>query len=205
MFTGDFMRVTVIGTIEGASNPVINTWDYRCVLASDANALQNVGEYIAESFYARYYEPLMPQISSYYSLNEIQLRVYGDAEEGYDWVNLPYVGGASGAMCPPFVTYSVELQRANFTMRNGRKAYPGVPTSVVVENGQLSGAVELAFATVFTAWETTPWLAEAGEADFEFEHIIVRKPATPNAIPTTFSRITGYALEKFGTQNSRKQ
>lgn len=204
MNSGDFMRATVIGAIEGASNPVINTWDFRLISLTEAGTLQEAGEEIVDAFLIRYYSPLLPQMSSYYTLNEVQLRIYGNSVEGYNGVNLDQNGGAAGAMCPPFVTYSVELQRSNFAMRNGRKAYPAVPTSVITANGQLTTEVQNAFDTVFDGWETTDFLIEADGNDIIFEEVIVRKPPTPNTVPTVYSRISGYTLEKFGTQNSRK-
>ena len=204
MFTGDFMRVTVFGTLPGASNPIINTWDYQCIVASDANALQNVGSYIAASFMARYYAPLVLTMHQEYRINRVELREYGDPEGGFDLNGNLFQGGSSGLPLPPFVTYSVKLIRANYDFKSGRKAFAGCNSAALTGLGGLNATTINTFQTVFSGWLDTEWTVEAGEADFTFQEVLVRSADGINTVPSAFSTIQGYSLEKFGSQNTRK-
>lgn len=204
MQSGDFMRITAEFSHPSGSNPLINVWDYRCEASSDVNALQNIGEYIADGFIARYYTPLAAAIGSQIVMTAIHIRSYSASSEGYDEEGSLFTGGVNAPVLPAFVTYSLKLQRSEYDIRNGRKGYIGCTTQAVAGDGKPSAAVLDLFSTVGEGWAETTWMVEAGEADYAFSDVIVRQPTLENTNPTVWCYVASYAMTKFGTQNTRK-
>lgn len=204
MIAGDFLRATVYATQEGASNPIINTYDWRLVTLSATATLQVDGGFIASAIVERYFVPLADALSTQYSIYQISLRLYADPDEGYDATGTLFTGGISGNVCPPFLTYSIRKQRNNYAMRNGRWSYGGVPRAAIGLNGTPEAAIEALIDGWGAGVRDTRMLVEGDLADMEFEDLIVRKPSVPNTNPSVFSRLTGVTLSGFGTMNTRK-
>jgi hypothetical protein len=203
MFTDDWMKATVSGYIGTPAHDFNNVWSFKCLAASDANSLAAIGSYIVPSLLAFFYEPIAAVVSNKVIVNHVALRDYGDVTEGYDWIGAYVAGLYEGLPLPPFVTYNIELQRDNYLMNNGRKGIPGVASTSLDVNGNLSDSVK-AYITDAIVDRNNDWNVEAGAAEYTFGLKIVREPATPGTVPTVFSNITVCAAKSFGTQNSRK-
>lgn len=201
----DFIRITALGMLQGASNPVINVWDYRLDGLTEPIPLQLLGEDIAASFVARYYTPITAAISTRYSLTGLSMRVYGKPAEGWDGADTYFTGGDPTPMMPPFVAYSVMRVRNNFSFkRQGRKSYAGVPTSAIDANGFPNGAVLGVFNAAFNVWETLTWNIESNAAPALQGTDVLVKDADIRVVPNVVSTISGYQLRGFGSQNGRK-
>lgn len=204
MISGDFMRATVYGTLPNASNPVINTWDFECIASSDFNALQNIGADIVASFMARYYDPLRILMHQEYRIQRVELREYGDLEGGYDGTGLVWHGASSGIPLPPFVTYNVQLVRSEFDQRSGRKGFAGCNSAALTGLGGLNDVARNQFNLVFGGWRDTEWTVEAGAADYSFQEVVVAGKYNIKVVPAKWTKVSGYSINGFGTQNSRK-
>lgn len=200
---GDFLRITALGTLRGATNPVINTWDYQIIQQPLPVGLQDIGEEIAAAFVARYYAPLSDVISNQYALTGISIRTYGKPFEGWDGADDYFIGGVGGTAMPPFVAYSVMRLRDNFSMHQGRKSFAGVPTSSIGVDGFPIPTVRDVFTNVFSAWEDTDFFVEVQENDMLLSDRLVRA-ADLKVVPTVVSAVRGYQLRGYGSQNGRK-
>lgn len=204
MQNGDFMRATVEFTVPNASNPAVMVWDYRVTVATVDFNLIDVGEEITDALIARQYEPLSGYLHPSAVITHIALRAFEFPTDGYDRYGSIWQGTAGGVMLPPFITYSIQLTRNNYAMRNGRKAFPGAIVAAVGTGGLMASSVVAAFEVVTDAWAETSMVVEIDDLDLAFEPVIVRVPTTPDTNPTVFSIIPSYGSVKFGTQNSRK-
>jgi hypothetical protein len=200
---GDFIRITALGTLLGATNPVINVWDYEVLTLTAPVGLQEIGDEIASAFVARYYTPLAGVISNKYSLTGLSMRTYGKPFEGWDGADAYFIGGITGTMMPPFVSYSIMRLRNNFSMKPGRKAFAGVPTYAITENGTVLPAYEAIFSNVFDAWESTDFAVELNDGDLVLADRLIRN-ADLQVVPTVRSGVSGYQVKGFGSQNGRK-
>lgn len=204
MIENDFLRVTCDFYIPGASNPGVMVWDFELISPTGPQFVIDFGADFVAAFIPRYYTPIATYVKADVILNHISLRPYAYLSDGFDLGGDLFHGSNSGAMLPPFVTYSLPLTRANYAMRSGRKAYPGCVVAAVSTIGTPSGEVQGAFTTMTNAWATTDFVVESDFEELIFDERIVRVPSTSGINPTVWSRITGYGPMKFGTQNSRK-
>lgn len=205
MQTGDFMEVTVEMTLPNASNPCINVWNFECLTASDTNGLQAIGDDIIAEFISRYYAPMGAVISSQAAITGVRLRNLNLEIDGYDKFGVLWSGANNSGMLPPFVTLSIREIRTDFSMRNGRKGIGGVAIPVCDSTGKVSASTLTLFDDIFDGWSTTDFNVEAGEADYTFGDVVIRKSTVPNTPPTKYYLVQNYTMStKFGTQNSRK-
>jgi hypothetical protein len=200
---GDFLRATVEMTIPNASNPCLMVWDFQLDPTNDPIDLTDMGLDIVDALIARCYTPLLGRMTSQLTGIGVSLRNLGDITDGFDASGVLFTGSNPSAMLPPFITYSIELLKGNFAMRNGRKAYPGATVDNCDSDGLVTDSAQAAFADVTDVWASTAMVVE-GTVDATFFPRIIRVPATPNTNPTVFSNIIGYGLVKFGSQNTRK-
>lgn len=201
---GSFVKATITFNVAGASNPVINTFDWRCSFASATGSLAIIGGEMCNAIVDRYYEPVRTQMASQVVMDTISLRAYADDTDGYDSTPMLWAGTATTGMLPSFVTYSVRKIRSNYALRNGRIAYPGPHLGGINTNGTVSTGPVSAFANMFEGWMDAPLTVEADSGDYTFLDVIVREPSVPNTNPTLWSGINGFSMTKFGSQVSRK-
>jgi hypothetical protein len=205
MDVGDFLKATFHFTVNGIVDGAIIVWDHECTQATGPFDLTGDGPSITEALIARYLTPFTAMTSDNVSLGSISLRNYADVTDGYDEFGPGWAGTGMQPMLPPFVTFSIQLTRANYAMRNGRKAYPGPQITQVDANGALNTATVDAIAAITDVWASQSMAVEGSMVDMTFDTRIVRDPTTPGVNPTVFSRVNGYGLAKFGTQNTRKR
>lgn len=200
---GDFLKATFEFNLANASNPCVMVWDWQLDELNDPIDLTISGADIVEAMIARCYTPFAGRLSNQLTMTSVSLRNYADLTDGYDRSGVLFVGTDPTAMLPPFVTFSVELLKGNFTMRSGRKAYPGPTITSLDADGLVTEAAQEAFTAVTDVWADESLFVE-GMPDMTFYPRIVRKPLTPGINPSVFSNIIGYGLVKFGSQNTRK-
>jgi hypothetical protein len=200
---GDFMRATCEFTLSNASNPCIMVWDFQLDELNNPIDLTIEGADIVTALIARHYTPLAGALSNQLTMTAVSLRNFADLTDGFDVNGVLFVGSQTGPMLPPFVTLAIELLKGNFTMKNGRKAYPGPVVADVDQDGTVDSAVVASIADTTDIWATTSMVVE-GSVDMTFYNRIVRVPVTPGINPTVFSNIIGYGQAYFGTQNTRK-
>jgi hypothetical protein len=204
MILNDFMRITCDMTMAASSGPVVMVWDFQCIATTAPFDLTGQGEVIVEAFLARHYTPIQALISQTVVMNHIAIRAWADPSDGYDVNGTLWSGTSNALMLPAANTFSIQMTRANYAMRNGRKAYPGPTVSAIGTPGVVSSAVVSAFETLTTAWRETTMVVEGLGADMTFQNRIIRVPTTEGVNPTVWSNIASYGAVKFGTQNSRK-
>lgn len=203
MDTGSFMRATCEFTVPNASNPAVMVWDFYVSSATGTFDLTGSGLDITDALIARHYTPMSSVISNGVTMTKISLRSYTDAADGYDRFGELWTGTNPNVMLPPFNTFSIQLVRNNYLMRNGRKAYPGPTVDSVATGGVVASSIRTGIGDITDVWATTSMTVES-DVDIAFANVIVREPATPLTNPTVWSYIFGYGVVKFGTQNTRK-
>lgn len=204
MELNDFMRVTCTFNVASASNPVIMVWDYQAIASSGSFPLSLTGPDIVDAFVARYYYPLRLYLSSRAHLVQVSLRAWADPSDGYDAVGDLWQGESPAAMLPPFVTTAIRLVRANFLMRNGRKAFPGGTVEQLTADGGYNASVAAAIDAITGVWASTDFLVESGDYDITFADRIIRVPTAENENPSVWSAINAYGTPYWGSQNTRK-
>lgn len=204
MQVNDFVKVTVGWDVLGASEPVLNVWDFECVQFDDPTELQIVGPFIAAAFVAKYVTPMLVYMSNQVACTSLSIRSYADETEGYDTIGAFGTGASTSTLLPPFVTYSLRGQRFNFNIRNARKGLPGPNVNALGSNGQLTSSYVSGINATVEDWHDQLFV-EAGENIISLMPRIVRDPSTKNTNPTVWSPITKWTVNpKFGSQNSRK-
>lgn len=196
--------MVVSGYIGIPSHDFNNVFDFQCIAASDANALQNIGPSIVPAMLQQIYEPIKGWISAMVMVNHVSLRDPAMPQEGYDWLGSYFPGEVSGTPLPPFVTYSVELQRSNYAIRNGRKGIPGPVIAALDANGDLNSTARSFITNALATWIDGFNVETGGGAEYTFALRIAREPEGPEQDPSVWSNVSGVACRKFGTQNSRK-
>lgn len=200
----DFLRATLQFDVAGASNPVIMTFDWQCVGATDAFALADEGDDISLAIVARYLIPLEDYLSNDVTLTQIDLRAWAFPADGWTQVGALWQGNNADLMLPPFVTMAFRLARQNFNMRNGRKAFPGTCTTHVGANGKFNTSVADSLAVITAVWSEEPMLVEGVAVDMTFEERIIRMPTVDGVNPSVWSPVAAWGRAYFGSQNSRK-
>jgi len=201
--TGSFLKLDLKMSLTAASNPVINSWVFHCLDAEETNSLQNIGLYIFQQFLEKYYVPLAAYFTSDLRCTGASIRDLSNPADGFDIATDFGMGSTPGTMCPPFVTYSIQMQRARYDIRNGRKGLPAVPVGNLNAFGQIVPSIKTAMQTALsTAWEGD-FNVEAGAAVYTFEDVIARIPPA-GGNPTVWSHVSSYAVRGLGSQNSRK-
>lgn len=205
MNINDFMRVTAYFRINGVSDAAVMVWDYRLIGADSPATLITTGSFIASSFIERYYTPFTSLFSNRCEMTQISIRAWATPTDGYDVVGNLWSGSGSTGMMPLTVTLALRLVRSNFSMRNGRKAYPAVLTSLALADASVDPAVVTSVNETTEEWATTSWFVEAGENELQFGEYVVREPASDGVNPTVFYPVLSYSSPYFGTQNTRRQ
>lgn len=205
MDTGGWLKASVYMTLPSASNPIINTWVFRCVAASDANSLSAIGLYINAALVEKYYTPLSTSLVTALRLLKIELRDLANPAEGFDQILDTPLGAVGVSSMPAFVTFSIREQRTLFSIRNGRKAISGVPSAGTCDAGgeMLTTIREATNEILAENWEGAMEVETLGGAEYTFENVIARLPAVGGP-PVIWSPISAYTVTGFGTQNSRK-
>jgi len=203
MIDQDFMRVVVQFDVPGASNPAIMRFDFQLTSTTDPFVLAEEGPNIRDTFIARYFIPLESVISNGVVMTQLDLRAFAHPDDGYTAVGSLWQGDNAFNMLPPANTLAFRLARNNFTMRNGRKAFPGPTSNELGPGGRISTAAADALAIITTVWTDEPMLVEGTGTDMVFSERIVREPTTEGVNPTVWSTVS-WGRAYFGTQNSRK-
>lgn len=205
MNVNDFFRITAYFRINGIPDAAVMVWDYRLLAADDPPVLSLVGPYIAASFVERYYTPFNTLFSNRCVMSQISIRSWAQPSDGYDAVGSLWAGTGSTGMMPLTVTLALRLVRSNFTMRNGRKAYPAVLTSLALPDSSIDPAVVDSVNDTTDIWASTSWFVEADANELQIGEYVVREPAVEGVNPTVFYPILNYSAPYFGTQNTRRQ
>lgn len=205
MIVGDYLRAIVSMAAPNLSDGAKMVWDWELSAVELPLTLSLAGSEIVDAIIARYYVPVASVISNKCVITQIELRSYSYPEDGFIAAGTLWTGGSSNGLMPPANTLAVQLVRSNFTMRNGRKAYPGgTPYSVDPNGGVEPGAVAV-FKTATDAWGTTSMEVELSEGNgATFDEVVIRAPISYNDPVVLAQRITEYSDVYWGTQNSRK-
>lgn len=204
MIANDFMRVTCYFEVNSIPDAAVMVWDYRCAATDNPITLTLDGSYIASSFIDRYYAPFAAYLSNRVHMTQISIRSWQYPSDGYDAVGALWQGESNALMLPPANTVAFRLVRSNYSMRNGRKAFPGGTVEQLSAGGIFNPSVASALAAITDVWADTSWNVEFPGGEAEFGEYVVRVPTTPDTNPTVFYPINAYGTAYWGTQNSRK-
>lgn len=205
MFVGDYLRAVVSFAAPNLKDGAKMVWDWELTQVELPLVLSLAGEEIVDAIIARYYAPLVSILSSQLTITQIELRAYDYPEDGYIAAGTLWQGTATGALMPPANALAIQLIRTNFTLRNGRKAYPGAISGTVGANGTVEAGAVNAFRTATNAWGTTSMEVELSVGNgATFDEVVIKAPVSYALPVVTAQRVTEYSDVYWGTQNSRK-
>jgi len=204
MNVNDFIRATVHFRINNVPDAALMTWDFRVDAIDDPTSLFVTGSYIASSFISRYYDPFVSLLSSRCVMSEIQLRSWASPTDGYDAVGDLWQGTGTTGMMPLTNTFALRLVRSDFSLRNGRKAYPAVLCSLALADASMDPAVIDSVHDTTEGWTSDAWVVEAGANAIQLGEYVIRKPTGFGSNPTVFHPVLAYSDPYFGTQNTRR-
>lgn len=205
MNIGDVLRATVSFAAPNLKDGAKMVWDWELSQIELPLTLSLAGEEIVDAIIDRYYVPVASVISNKCTITQIELRAYGFPEDGYIAAGTLWTGGNSNGLMPPANTFALQLIRSNFTMRNGRKAYPGATPYAVNPNGGVESGTVATFKTATDAWGSTSMEVELSEGNgATFDEVVIRAPESYADPVVLMQRVTEYSDVYWGTQNSRK-
>lgn len=205
MIVGDFMRAIVSMAAPNLSDGAKMVWDWQLVAVELPVTLSTAGEEIVDAIIARYYEPLADLLSTSLVITQVEIRAYGYAADGYIAAGTLWSGNSTVALLPPANALAIQLIRSNFTMRNGRKAYPGATVINLGQNGDVSTTGKNLVATVTDGWASTPMNVELSEGNgATFGEVVITAPVSYDDPVIRSQAVLEYSAAYWGTQNSRK-
>jgi len=205
MFIGDFLRATVSLAAPNLSDGAKMVWDWELTAVELPLVLSLAGEEIVDAIIARYYAPFGLFLSNQLTITQIELRAYDYPSDGYIAAGTLWQGSNTSALLPPANAMALQLIRSDFTMRNGRKAYPGAVTQFVSAQGGVTAALVTEVAVVTNGWGDTSMEVELSEGNgATFDEVVIKAPTSYELPVTKSQRITEYSAVYWGTQNSRK-
>ena len=204
MIVDDFMRGIVTFAAPNLSDGAKMVWDWQLVESDLPVTLSLDGEAIVDAILARYYTPVQGALSNQLVITQVELRSYTHPSDGYIAAGTLWTGGNPGSLMPPANTMAIQLIRTDFTMRNGRKAYPGGVAGSVSTTGGVLAATVASFRTVSDGWGSTPMTVEFDEGGATFGEVVIAAPISYDLPVLKYQPIFEYSDVYWGTQNSRK-
>lgn len=205
MIVGDFLRATVTMAAPNLKDGAKMVWDWELTQTENPITLLLDGEAIVDAIIARYYTPIRDAINTACVITQVELRSYGYPEDGFIAAGTLWTGNTNAVLLPPANTLALQLIRSNFSMRNGRKAYPGATISDVGAGGVPNADAVALFKTATDAWGSTSMEVEfAVDAGATFDEVVITAPLSYDDPVVRSQRVTEYSEVYFGTQNSRK-
>lgn len=204
MGPGDFLRAIVTMAAPNLSDGAKMVWDWELSSSDLPITLSLDGQDIVDAIIARYYTPLQGALSNKLTISQVELRAYNYPSDGFIAAGTLWTGTDATSMLPPANTLALQLLRTDFTMRNGRKSYPGACVSSLNANGGVSTSTLDGFATVTDGWGETSLQVEFDATDATFDEVVIRAPVSYDFPVIVSQRITEYSAVYFGTQNTRK-
>lgn len=204
MIVGDYLRAIVSLAAPNLNDGAKMVWDWELTASELPITLSLDGADIVQAIIDRYYVPVQNALSTTLIITQVELRSYTHPGDGYLAAGTLWAGTNAGNLMPPANAMSIQMLRSDFTMHNGRKAYPGGVSSSVDGIGGVTGGTKAVFATATDAWGSTSMEVEFMETGATFDEVVIRAPKSYELPVIKAQRVSEYTDVYWGTQNSRK-
>lgn len=164
-------------------------------------------------------EDMIPWVTSAIVWTGFDVRnLFNPLEAASRIFSTPYVGTNASERIASFVSPVIISPRKIVGMHGGRKALPP-STEAVTVNGNVTGGLATALATMASKWNLPGWLIEAGDIEYTLAPVVVKRVKTEEqvtitkktyALPTSAIAATYYLADNWsartnlGSQNTRK-